>query len=463
MRQRLLASLGTLLVVVGLLVITRADAGLVRERASVDGIPVSVLRPAGEGPFPAVVVVHGFSGSSRLMDGIGIAFAEAGWLAALPDLPGHGANTEPLDDADLPRDVLDVADWLDERADVEQVALLGHSMGAGAVTEAADQRRQLPVAALSLPSADDLDGGLEALFLVGSAEPARFGRAAEEAAELGYPTETVSGAEHLSILFRTQTLQTSVGWLDDAVGRTSAPVAADWRLLGVAATYLGSALLFWPLSSWVVRGRGTPAMRGTPSRVPPWVALPIAGLVAGGILAVVPALGELVPLLVGGYLAAFFALTGLGLHLLGRRLERPFVAPVVSGLVLGAYSALAVAVPAQLAWAQVSLTGPRALAAAALAGAIALFAWAELALTDRYGYVSVVVSRLLLTGVLAGLAVVGAAPGFLLLLLPLVAVVLPWFGAYGVRVARLSSSPLAGSLAQTPALALLVAVTTPLA
>ena len=151
MRLRLVAAAGVLLVVAGLLVIVRADAGLVRERTSVDGIPVSVLRPAGDGPFPGVVVVHGFSGSSRLMDGIGIAFARAGWLAALPDLSGHGANPESLGEADLPGEVMDVLDLLDERADVDQVAMLGHSMGAGAVTEAAARRPELPVVALSLP------------------------------------------------------------------------------------------------------------------------------------------------------------------------------------------------------------------------------------------------------------------------------------------------------------------------
>jgi dienelactone hydrolase len=93
----------------------------VRERTSVDGIPVSSVRPAGDGPFPGVVVVHGFSGSSRLMDGIGIAFARAGWLAAMPDLSGHGANPEsPGVEADAGEDeVHGVLDWLDERDDVD--------------------------------------------------------------------------------------------------------------------------------------------------------------------------------------------------------------------------------------------------------------------------------------------------------------------------------------------------------
>lgn len=462
MRSRLLAAFGAVLLVGGLLVLMRADAGLIRERTTIGETPVTVLRPPGDGPFPGVVIAHGFSGSARLMDGIGIAFAQAGWVAAMPDLAGHGANPQSLDNADLPADVLDVLDWVESRDDVDALAMLGHSMGAGAVTEAATARPEVPVVALSLPSADDLPADLQAFFLVGSAEPARFGAAAERAGELGYDTETVSGAEHISILFRTQTLRASVGWLDEAVGQPPSPVTADWRLSAVAAAYLGSALLLWPLSGWVVRTR-VDGMRGRGARLPRWLALPLAGLVAGGVLAVAPSLGEVVPLLVGGYLAAFFALSGVVLWALARRLERPFLASAASGAALGAYAGAAIALPAQLGWAQVSLAGDRGLAVAGLASAILLFCWAELALDDRYRYPSMIVSRLLLTGVLALLAVVGAAPGFLLLLLPLVAVVLPWFGSYGVRVARLSGSPLAGALTQTPALALLVAVTTPLA
>jgi hypothetical protein len=74
-----------------------------------------------------------------------------------------------------------------------------------------------------------------------------------------------------------------------------------------------------------------------------------------------------------------------------------------------------------------------------------------------------VLARLLLAGVLVGLAVTGLAPGFLLLLAPVMALVLPWFGAYGVRVTRLTGSPLAGALTQALPLGLLVAMTTPLA
>lgn len=461
MTSRLLAAAGVLLMALGLLVVVRADDGLLRERVVVDDVPVTVLRPPGSEPGPAVVVVHGFSGSSTLMDGIGIAFARDGWVVAMPDLAGHGGNTAGLTDADLAAEVRVVGDWLAAQPDVSEVALLGHSMGAGAVTEAAEQDAR-PVVALSLPSAAALEPGLDAVFLVGSLEPARFGMATGEAAERGYDTATITGAEHISILFRTQTLQTAVAWLDAAVGRAvGTDVQSDRRMFGVAAAYLGSALLFWPLSGWVLRHR-VDRVQGPGSRVPLWVGLPLAAAAAGGLLAVLPALAHIVPLLVGGYLAAFLALTGGLLGVLSRRWERPSAQALVAGATLGGYAAVSVGLPAQLAWAQVSLAGARGVALLGLLVAVVVFTWGEGLLADRAGYGSVVLSRLLLAGVLAGLAVLGAAPGFLLLLLPIVAVVLPWFGAYGVRVTRLSGSPLAAALVQAPPIALLVAITTPI-
>jgi dienelactone hydrolase len=468
--QVLLAVLGMLLVGAGVGVVVSADDGLVRDRLEVDGVPVTLLQPASEGPFPGLVVAHGFAASSTLMEGIGIAAARDGWAVALLDFSGHGANQAPLGDEQdtLVDDLEAVRTWLAERTEGEP-ALLGHSMGAGVVTRVAAEDPSVPATvALSLPSADDLppaaDGPRSLLLLAGALEPSRFGATLAAADDLGYTTGTIPAAEHISILFRAPTLEQSVGWLDAALGREPAgPAAGDWRMPAVGVVYLGSALLFWPLSGWLVTSR-TERVR-LPRRVlPVWVAGPVAGVAAGGVLAVVPALGEVVPLVIGGYLAAFLAVAGLLLWAAARAVERPSLDAVGSGLVLGLYAAVALALPAQLAWAQVSLTGVRGLSALGLVLAAFLYAWGESLVAWRHiGYGRIVASRLLLAGVLLGLAVTGVAPGFLLLLAPLMVVVLPWFGAYGVRVARLSGSPLAAALTQALPLGVLVAITTPLA
>lgn len=466
----LLAVLGVLMVGAGVGVVVSADDGLVRDRLDVQGVPVTLLQPEGEGPFPGLVVAHGFSASSTLMEGIGIAAARDGWAVALLDFSGHGANQSPLGEAEdtLVDDLDAVRTWLGERTQGEP-ALLGHSMGAGVVTRVAAEDPSVPATvALSLPSADDLppavDGPRSLLLLAGALEPARFGVALAEADALGYTTGTIPAAEHISILFRTPTLEQSVEWLDSALGRDPAgPVTRDWRMPAVGVVYLGSALLFWPLSGWLLTA-ATDRVRAPRRSLPVWVAVPVAGGAAGGVLLVLPALGDVVPLVIGGYVAAFLALSGLLLWAAARAVERPSLDAVGSGLVLGLYAAVALALPAQLAWAQVSLTGVRGLSALGLVLAALLYAWGETLLAwRRLGYGRIVLSRLLLAGVLLGLAVTGVAPGFLLLLAPLMAVVLPWFGAYGVRVARLSGSPLAAALTQALPLGVLVAITTPLA
>jgi dienelactone hydrolase len=467
--------LGLGLVLAGAAVLLSADDGLVRERTVVDGVPVTTLRPDGDGPFPAVVVAHGFSGSSTLMDGLGIAFARDGWVAALLDFRGHGGNATGLGELDgrgLEDDLRAVQQWVADRDDVEgEPALLGHSMGAGVVTRVAADDDVPGTVALSLGSADDLPlagrGPQSLLLLTGSAEPDRFQQARQDAADKGYQTGTIAGAEHISILFRTATLTQSVEWLDDAVGRPTAGAAtADWRMPAVGAVYLGSALLFWPLSGWLLRSSaGQVAERGR--QLPVWLAAPLAGLVSGGVLAVLPTIGEVVPLLVGGYLAAFFALAGVLLWGLSGRWERPSPRAVGGGAALGVYAAATLALPAQLGWAQVSIAGPRGPSLLALVAAVLLYAVGETLLAWRpeaaLGYGRVLLARLLLAATLVGLAVTGVAPGFLLLLAPVMVLVLPWFGAYGVRVSRLTGSPLAGAVTQALPLGLLVAIATPLA
>ncbi len=468
--MRLLGLVGAVLVLAGMLVIVRADDGLVREHTTVAGVPVSVIRPPGEGPFPGIVVAHGFNASGRLMDGIGIALADDGWVAAMPDFTGHGSNLDPLGtDPALQDEVAAVGDWLARRDDVDgPAATLGHSMGAGAVTRAAAEDPDIPATvALSLPSADELSEGVRSLLLlVGGAEGDPFATAAREAAAMGYQTAEIPGATHISILFRTETLQRSVTWLDQAVGRPPGTVQPDRRMLAVGAVYLGAAVLFWPLSAVIVRSR-VDTVRGRRPLLPATLGVAVSGAAAGAMLAAVPRLGEVVPLVVGGYLAAFVALTGVAQWALSRRWEQPVAAAVLPGVLMGTYAAVTTAVPAGLAWAQISLAGPRALGLALLVVAGVAYGWGELLLAWRpdgtVGYARVVIGRLLLTGVLLVLSVTGLAPGFLVVLALVMLVVLPWLGAYAVRVARLTGSPLAGALSQALPLALLVSVTTPLA
>ncbi|NMG77297.1 alpha/beta hydrolase [Aromatoleum diolicum] len=96
------------------------------------------------GPAPVVLVLHGWGGNAQMMLPLARPLHRAGFAALFIDARCHG-----LSDADsfasLPRfaeDASHACDWLAARADIDprRIALLGHSVGAGAVLLAAARR-----------------------------------------------------------------------------------------------------------------------------------------------------------------------------------------------------------------------------------------------------------------------------------------------------------------------------------
>jgi dipeptidyl aminopeptidase/acylaminoacyl peptidase len=106
------------------------------------------LVPAGAaGSAPVVVVLHGWGGNAQMMLPLARPLHEAGFAALFIDARCHG-----LSDADsfasLPRfaeDVSHACDWLLARGDIDprRIALLGHSVGAGAALFAAANRHDI--------------------------------------------------------------------------------------------------------------------------------------------------------------------------------------------------------------------------------------------------------------------------------------------------------------------------------
>ena len=253
------ALLGVGLVAYGWLGLRAANASTIAEATSVDGVPVTLVRPANADPgtaAPTAIVAHGFAGSRALMDGVATALAESGFVVALLDFTGHGANPTPLvippngarDNAALVADLTAVASWLADQPGVaaQPPVVVGHSMGAGAVVDyaIADPQGVVGTIAISLPSADSVPADQPStprnlLLLWGSAEQSRFADASLAALQAGYPDGSagqtygdfadgsaraaieVRGAEHLSILWRSQTLQAVVSWAADSAGTTA--------------------------------------------------------------------------------------------------------------------------------------------------------------------------------------------------------------------------------------------------
>lgn len=128
------------------------------EQLEIDGVPVTITRPAGEGPFPAWVFVTGAHPLRRrepLVQRLAEGLARSGYVTFVPDLPGLG-------DGQLTRRTLDAAVAVIEatvaRPDVRgRTALVGASAGAsiallaGARPELADR---ISVVAAIAPFAD---------------------------------------------------------------------------------------------------------------------------------------------------------------------------------------------------------------------------------------------------------------------------------------------------------------------
>ena len=110
---------------------------------------------------PAVVVMHGWGGNAALMLPLARPLHEAGYATLFVDARCHGASDDDSF-ASLPRFAEDTEHafaWLSTRAGVDpaRIALLGHSVGAGAVLFAASRTPQVAavvsVAAFSHPAA----------------------------------------------------------------------------------------------------------------------------------------------------------------------------------------------------------------------------------------------------------------------------------------------------------------------
>ncbi len=108
---------------------------------------------AAAGPAPALVVMHGWGANATLMLPLARALQAQGWPVLVPDARCHGRSDDEAFTS-LPRFAEDIdaaLDWLRAQPGVDpsQLALAGHSVGAGAALLCATRRDDL-AAVLSL-------------------------------------------------------------------------------------------------------------------------------------------------------------------------------------------------------------------------------------------------------------------------------------------------------------------------
>ena len=465
------------LIVAGVLVLLGSTGDVARSATMAGTTPIRVVRPEGAVRGPVVVLAHGFSGSAAMMDPMATALARAGHVVVIPDLPGHGANAVPLDEGALQ---VAVGEAVSAAAALTglPVAVVGHSMGAGAVTDWAADHPTAATVAISLPSAEDLPDDparpRNLLILWGSAESARFSDAALAALRKSYPDAgpgqthgdpeqgsarravVVSGAEHISVIYRQQSFAEVAAWLGGG------PARGDTRMIGVLLVLVGGVLAARPMLA-AAGGAADPEAPGTPSWgiVRRLLVLAVSAVVAGVGAAVLQPLTDRVPVAVTGYLLGWFVVGSLVLGALGRRGSAPVgtLRALGWGALAGAVLALAMALPARLTWAAYSLVGPRPWVFAVLLVVLGAWFWAEsriVAGTRGWRRACVLVgSRIIVVVALLGAVVLLGAPNFLTLTVPLVVPILLLLAILG----GWARDPAAAAASQAVPLALVMATT----
>ncbi|MBL7258898.1 dienelactone hydrolase family protein [Paractinoplanes lichenicola] len=429
--------LAVVAVVTGGLLLSRFPAA---DHVVVDGVPLDVMRPAGSPPGPGVVVAHGYAGSAKLMRQFGDTLVARGYTVVLPDFDGHGANTRTPVDLQHDLDVAVTHLRSLPGVDSSRIALVGHSMGATAVTTYAVAHPDIAATvALSLPGSGMVTPTQPArlLMLVGQLEFPGFHQTvtrALEGAGSDRRSATVPATEHISILYASRAHRLTADWIDAAFGRT--PPTTDLpsplrRLASAGVLMLGLLAGF----SYVVRlllgrparepGRSSTylvAAARLPGRLPPYLLVAAVSAGAALIAVLVAPLLPTTRLELGGYAGGFVALMGLAMLAFLRRARSPHggVRPLLAALLLIPYAAAAIAVPLQLGFTHAVPVGRRWWLLLVVWLGFALLAYASDLLSGSVRG-DLIVAAIAVCALTAA-SVVGLASGFLILVVPLLAV-----------------------------------------
>jgi dienelactone hydrolase len=422
-------------------------------------VPLRYLAPANAENVPGVLIAHGFAGSKQLMYGYGTVLARAGYGVMLLDFDGHGAARGRLDrrGEGLQRNLDAAYESLlaQPEIDPDRIALLGHSMGSGAVMQAGIERGERFRATVAVsPTGAEVTPQLPHNFLLqaGALEPRFAANARDLLAAAGGENDDLAGGlarklvivprvEHITILFSRVSQQSALDWLNGTFGLPLVPAAPDRRMIWYGLHLAGWLMLMIAVSPLFPQaGPLSPGRRRPPWQ---WLGLLLGALAAVGTVALVGRLtdiGSLGGLLVGGALGVWFLILGVVWLFSGFRPPRPSAHDFIWGLVLFVILTLAFGVMAQLVWLPWWLNGVRLarwpfLAAAVLPWLLAAgLAQHRATAARRAGW------WLLQTAVIvAGLGLtVTLSPGlfFVLILLPVIPIILGIMTIFGAAIDR---------------------------
>lgn len=349
--------------------IAMAQKSLVVRHLERDRVPMLYVAPQNGAQIPGVLVAHGFAGSKQLMLGYGHVLAHAGYAVMLWDFSGHGANSTPLEGLSLQHD-LDVATAAlvaQPGVDPARLALLGHSMGSGAVLSAGirDVNRFAATVAISPTGADVTPLAPRNLMLqAGSWEGGFIANAQRLLAEAGGENENLAGgrgrslviipnAEHITILLRNASHQAARKWLDATFNISGSSSYVDLRMIWYVLHLLAWLLLLFAIAPILVSRDALDTAKVHPIRS--LFGLIVASLAATPGLLLVSHLGDIQSLggvLVGGAVAIWFFVAGTVWLAILFRLPRPTLRAVGLGVALFVLLWVAFGLMAQVVWLQ---------------------------------------------------------------------------------------------------------------
>lgn len=318
------------------------------------GLPATLYLPGAGNPFrtlfppppadrpPAVVLVHGFLADRQMMSPLARRLAQNGYAVLAIDVQGHGENRNPLRGGEfvpggLRADVQEAADFLRRHplVDGSRLAVMGHSMGAGAALDFATHDPNLEAAVMiSGGWGLGLERPKNALFIFAEHDPAEeiqqtsialAGRlAGSEPIDLGQmygsfengtavAAVRIAGLDHVQIVYSADTAATIISWLDRTFGmkRTYDIDLAEPRVIAAGFAFGLFALLLVPLgrlcgsiaTRWAVRPGGVRGLMG--------VLVVVGALLAAMPLATISPPAAFVSLVVGDVQLSWFAIAGV--------------------------------------------------------------------------------------------------------------------------------------------------------
>ena len=329
-------AIAILIIIISWVGLWSADADLTSRSIRVDGTPMQFVVAKGAKSVPGVLIAHGYCGSKQLMRGYASTLAHNGYGVLLWDLPGHGANPHPFeyDSLESSFDVPFATLKAQPEVNTNQLAVVGHSMGSGIAMEGAIAHSNEIDAVVAIsptgapvtpntPKNLSLQLGAWESFLQENAERL-LREAGGENRDLsqgkGRSLSVIQNAEHATILFKDQSHQETLAWLNQTFGLTQQSPFRDRRmawygihLLGWLG-FLGTAL---PLVSQEDRRK--------PTKISLWrslVGLVIAPIVGAGsikVLGLITSVENFGGVMIGGALGVWFLVTGaLWLAIIGK-------------------------------------------------------------------------------------------------------------------------------------------------